>query len=110
MREIYKQKGYPDDWIEKRVRSIAVRDELTGEWGNRGVQEHNEFAILTAGISKATFGLTPAQYKNLTKAPPLKPGCALIPALTGRGCRRPATPADSPARQGGDSGFVALVQ
>jgi DNA-damage-inducible protein D len=65
MRELYKQKGYPADWIEKRVRSIAVRDELTGEWKNRGVQEHNEFAILTAEISKATFGVTPAQYKNL---------------------------------------------
>ena len=47
------------------ARSIAVRDELTVEWKNRGVQEHNEFAILTAEISKATFGVTPAQYKNL---------------------------------------------
>jgi DNA-damage-inducible protein D len=65
MRELYKQKGYPADWIEKRVRSIAVRDELTGEWKNRGVRERNEFAILTAEISKATFGVTPAQYKNL---------------------------------------------
>ena len=65
MRELYKQKGYPDDWIDKRVRGIAVRDELTGEWKNRGVQEHNEFAILTAEISKATFGVTPSQYKNL---------------------------------------------
>lgn len=65
MREIYLQKGYPADWIEKRVRSIAVRDELTGEWKNRGVMEQKEFAILTAEISKATFGVTPAQYKNL---------------------------------------------
>jgi DNA-damage-inducible protein D len=65
MRELYRQKGYPADWIEKRVRSIAVRDELTGEWKNRGVQEQKEFAILTAAISKATFGVTPGEYKNL---------------------------------------------
>ena len=65
MRELYKQKGYPADWIEKRVRSIAIRDELTGEWKSRGVNEGVEFAILTSEISKATFGLTPAEYKNL---------------------------------------------
>ena len=65
MRELYQQKGYPADWIEKRVRGIAVRDELTDEWRHRGVQEQNEFAILTAEISKATFGVTPSQYKNL---------------------------------------------
>jgi len=64
MRQLYKDKGYPDDWIEKRVRGIAVRDELTGEWKDRGVQEQKEFAILTAEISKATFGLTPAEYKK----------------------------------------------
>ena len=65
MRELYKQKGYPDDWIEKRVRGIAVRDELTGEWQKRGIQDQKDFAILTAEISKATFGLTPNEYKNL---------------------------------------------
>ncbi|NOS99533.1 MAG: Bro-N domain-containing protein [Phycisphaerales bacterium] len=65
MRELYKQKGYPTDWIEKRVRSIAVRDELTDEWKNRGIREQEDFAILTAEISKATFGLTPTQYKKL---------------------------------------------
>jgi len=65
MRELYRQKGYPADWIEKRVRSIAVRDELTGEWKQRGVLEEKEFAILTAEISKATFGVTPAEYKKL---------------------------------------------
>jgi hypothetical protein len=65
MRELYRQKGYPADWIEKRVRSIAVRDELTEEWKNRGIQEQKDFAILTAEISKATFGLTPSEYKNL---------------------------------------------
>ncbi len=65
MKELYKAKGYPEDWIEKRIRGIAVRDELTDEWKKRGVAEHNEFAILTAEISKATFGLTPTDYKNL---------------------------------------------
>jgi len=59
-RELYKLKGYPDDWIEKRMRSIAIREGLTEEWKNRGVQEHKEYAILTAEISKATFGLTPS--------------------------------------------------
>jgi DNA-damage-inducible protein D len=65
MRELYKQKGYPDDWIEKRVRGIAVRDELTAEWQKRGIEEQKDFAILTAEISKATFGLTPADYKKI---------------------------------------------
>jgi prophage antirepressor-like protein len=65
MRELYRQKGYPADWVEKRVRSIAIRDELTDEWRQRGVQEKRDFAILTAEISKATFGLTPSEYKNL---------------------------------------------
>ncbi len=64
MREIYKAKGYSDEWIEKRVRGIAVRDELTNEWKKRGVKEQTEFAILTAEISKATFGMTPTEYKN----------------------------------------------
>ena len=61
-RAIYKAKGYSDDWIEKRMRSIAVRDELTGEWKKRGVKEQREYAILTAEISQATFGMTPADY------------------------------------------------
>ncbi len=61
-RALYKAKGYSDDWIEKRMRSIAVRDELTDEWKSRGVRERREYAILTAEISKATFGLTPSQY------------------------------------------------
>lgn len=64
-RELYKLKGYPDDWIEKRMRSIAIREELTEEWKNRGVKEQKEYAILTAEISKATFGLTPAEYKKV---------------------------------------------
>ena len=65
MKELYRQKGYPSDWIEKRVRGIAVRDELTDEWQNRGIRTDDEFAILTSEISQATFGLTPAQYKKL---------------------------------------------
>lgn len=64
-RELYKLKGYPDDWIEKRMRSIAIREELTEEWKNRGVKEQLEYAILTAEISKATFGLTPSEYKKV---------------------------------------------
>ena len=64
-RELYKLKGYPDDWIEKRMRSIAIREELTDEWNTRGVKEQIEYAILTAEISKATFGLTPAEYKKV---------------------------------------------
>lgn len=64
-RELYKLKGYSDDWIEKRMRSIAIREELTGEWKNRGVKEQIEYSILTAEISKATFGLTPSEYKNV---------------------------------------------
>jgi DNA-damage-inducible protein D len=66
-RELYKLKGYPDDWIEKRMRSIAIREELTGEWKNRGIKEQKEYSILTAEISKATFGLTPSEYKDLKK-------------------------------------------
>lgn len=65
MRQLYKEKGYPEEWIEKRVRGIAIRDELTDEWRNRGISEQKEFAILTAEISKATFGLTPSDYKKL---------------------------------------------
>jgi hypothetical protein len=64
-RELYKAKGYSDDWIEKRMRSIAIREELTEEWKNRGIKEQRDYAILTAEISKATFGLTPSEYKNL---------------------------------------------
>ncbi len=63
MRELYKAKGYSDEWIEKRVRGIAIRDELTGEWQKRGVKEQREYAILTAEISRATFGMTPTEYK-----------------------------------------------
>jgi len=64
MRELYKAKGYSDEWIEKRVRGIAIRDELTNEWKKRGVKEQREYSILTAEISRATFGMTPAEYKE----------------------------------------------
>ena len=66
-RATYKAKGYSDDWIEKRMRSIAIRDELTGEWKKRGVREGREYGILTAEISHATFGLTPSQYGALKR-------------------------------------------
>jgi DNA-damage-inducible protein D len=64
LREIYRQKGYSEAWIEKRMRGIAVRDELTDEWKKRGVKEHKEYSILTAEISKATFGMTPTEYRE----------------------------------------------
>ncbi|MBI2147380.1 Bro-N domain-containing protein [Candidatus Woesearchaeota archaeon] len=64
MKEIYRAKGYSDDWIEKRVRGIVVRQELTDEWNKRGVQEGREYAILTNEISKATFGKTVEEYKQ----------------------------------------------
>ncbi|VVB81315.1 Uncharacterised protein [uncultured archaeon] len=64
MKEIFKSKGYSEEWIEKRVRGIAIRDELTDEWAKRGLQAEREYSILTAEISKATFGMTPNEYKK----------------------------------------------
>ncbi|EKE16060.1 MAG: hypothetical protein ACD_11C00051G0002 [uncultured bacterium] len=64
-RTLYKLKGYPENWIEKRMRGIAIREELTDEWKKRGVKEQKEYEILTAEISKASFGLTPSEYKKL---------------------------------------------
>ena len=64
-RELYKQKGYSEAWIEKRMRSIAIREELTDNWKERGVKEQKEYAILTAEISKATFGVNPKNYKAI---------------------------------------------
>lgn len=63
-RLLYKLKGYPEDWIEKRMRGIAIREELTDEWQQRGAKERKDYEILTAEISKAAFGLTPAEYKK----------------------------------------------
>ena len=62
---LYRAKGYSETWIEKRMRGIAVRAELTDEWKNRGVNGEPEYAILTAEISKATFGLNPSEYREL---------------------------------------------
>jgi len=62
---LYRAKGYSDDWIEKRMRGIAIRAELTDEWKKRQVGHDREYAILTTEISKATFGLTPSEYKEL---------------------------------------------
>lgn len=64
-RILYKLKGYSDNWIEKRMRGIAIREELTDEWQKRGVKEQKEYEILTAEISKAAFGVTPSEYKKL---------------------------------------------
>ncbi len=67
-RELYQAKGYPQAWIEKRLRSIAIRGQLTDEWRTRGVKQGKEYAILTAEIARATFGLTPgahSRYKGL---------------------------------------------
>jgi len=64
MKEIYEQKGYSQDWIDKRLRGIAIRQNLTDEWKERGINSTTDFAILTAEISKATFGITPSEYKN----------------------------------------------
>ena len=65
MKVLYEQKGYPKDWIDKRIRGIAIRQNLTDEWKKRGITEEKDYAILTAEISKATFGLTPTEYKEI---------------------------------------------
>ena len=64
-RALYKAKGYSDDWIEKRMRGIAIREELTDEWKKREVRREKEYAILTAEIAKAAFGVTPGEHKKL---------------------------------------------
>lgn len=64
-RMLYKLKGYSEDWIEKRMRGIAIREELTDEWKSRGAKDSRDYEILTAEISKATFGVTPSEYKKL---------------------------------------------
>jgi len=66
-RMLYKLKGYNDDWIEKRVRGITIREELTDEWQKRGAKVKKDYEILTAEISKATFGITPTEYKKIKK-------------------------------------------
>lgn len=69
MKEIYEQKGYPKDWIDKRIRGIAIRQNLTDEWQERGIKDELDYAILTAEISKATFGMTPGEYKKFKNLP-----------------------------------------
>lgn len=69
MKELYEKKGYPKDWIDKRLRGIAIRQNLTDEWKARGIQEQRDYSILTAEISKATFGMTPAEYKKFKNIP-----------------------------------------
>ena len=64
MKDLYEKKGYPKDWIDKRLRGIAIRQNLTDEWKKRGITEERDYAILTAEISKATFGMTPSEYKE----------------------------------------------
>jgi hypothetical protein len=66
-RILYKLKGYPQGWIEKRMRGIAIREELTDEWQKRGAREQRDYEILTAEISKATFGITPSEYRKHKK-------------------------------------------
>jgi prophage antirepressor-like protein len=63
--ELYKAKGYSDEWVKRRMQTIETRKELTDEWKQRGVKEHQEYAILTATIAKGTFGLTPSEHKDL---------------------------------------------
>ena len=65
MKQLYEQKGYPKDWIDKRLRGIAIRQNLTDEWKERGIDSETDYAILTAEISKATFGMTPSEYKKI---------------------------------------------
>ncbi len=65
LQELYKAKGYSDEWISRRLKSIEIRKELTDEWKNRGVQEGQEYAVLTAEIAKATFGLSPSEHGKL---------------------------------------------
>lgn len=69
MKQLYEQKGYPKDWIDKRLRGIAIRQNLTDEWQERGITSQRDYAILTAEISKATFGMTPSEYKQYKNLP-----------------------------------------
>ena len=69
MKELYEKKGYPKDWIDKRLRGMAIRQNLTDEWKRRGITMEQDYAILTAEISKATFGMTPSEYKEFKGLP-----------------------------------------
>lgn len=63
--EIYRQKGYSEEWIERRMRGIETRNELTDAWSEHGVEEGKEYAILTNEISQATFGVSIANHKAI---------------------------------------------
>lgn len=65
MKQLYELKGYPKEWIDKRLRGIAIRQNLTDEWKERGIATERDFGILTAEIAKATFGVTPSEHKEL---------------------------------------------
>lgn len=65
MKQLYELKGYPKEWIDKRLRGIAIRQNLTDEWKERGISTERDFGILTAEIAKATFGVTPSEHKEL---------------------------------------------
>lgn len=69
MKQLYEKKGYPKDWVDKRLRGIAIRQNLTDEWQERGINTQKDYAILTAEISKATFGMTPNEYKQHKNLP-----------------------------------------
>lgn len=81
-RELYQAKGYPQAWIEKRLRSISIRGELTDEWKQRGVQEGREYSILTAEIARATFGVTPDAHSRLKGLDKIKTGNNLRDHMT----------------------------
>ncbi|MDZ7878546.1 MAG: BRO family protein [Saprospiraceae bacterium] len=63
--ELYRAKGYTEEWIGRRVQTIETRKALTDEWKERGIKENQEYAILTATTAKGTFGLTPSEHKEL---------------------------------------------
>jgi len=67
VKQYYEMKGYPGEWIEKRLRGIAIRQDLTDEWKNRGIERELEFAILTNEITKATFGKTVKEYREFKR-------------------------------------------
>lgn len=69
MKQLYEKKGYPKDWIDKRLRGIAIRQNLTDEWKERGIASQTDYAILTGEISKSTFGMTPREYKKHKNIP-----------------------------------------
>ncbi len=78
MKKTYERKGYPKDWIDKRLRGIAISQNLTDEWKERGITEKRDYAILTAEISKATFDMTPSEYKDLKNLPQRLAFCSIL--------------------------------